>query len=88
MGLPASNKERSNSVHSSFMFHKREGLKVENKKSVIIITLWVLTPLSVISHSLILFSFWPHKEQLWSKLFFPLEKVKILRIIMTLFFLL
>ena len=36
-------------------------------------------PKSVIIYNLIFLSFWHHKEQLWSKLFFPLEKVKILR---------
>ena len=35
-------------------------------------------PRSVTFHNLFFLSFWHHKEQLWSKLFFPLEKVKYL----------
>ena len=66
------------------IFMLREAIKVEKKKSVTNVTLLVLTPLpptSVTIHNLFFLSFWHHKEQLWSKSFFPLEKVKILKII-------
>ena len=35
---------------------------------------------NISSIDLLFLSFWHHSEQLWKKLFFPLEKVKILRI--------
>ena len=57
----------------------REGFKVRKKKSVENSTLGSETPPlppSVEKYNLFFLSFWHHSEQLWKKLFFPLEKTQ------------
>ena len=61
----------------------REAIKVEKKKKCDKCHTFGFDPLpphECDNSQPIFLSFWHHTEQLWSKLFFPLEKVKILRI--------
>ena len=61
----------------SVKIYLREGFKVRKKKSVENSTLGSETPPpSVEKYNLFFLSFWQHSEQLWKKLFFPLEKTQ------------